>query len=77
MIINQWGQVIIERDRIRIEGWRFQLEPSDPVKSPLNPEGPTPEQMLLVYATDWALKQLKMELQKAAFDSFRQMRAKN
>jgi hypothetical protein len=77
VIINQWGTVVIGKDAIKIEGWKFQLEPSDNVKSPTNPEGPEPEQLLLAYTTNWALKSLKAELNKAAFDAIRNLRARN
>lgn len=77
MIINKWGTVVIEKAAIKIDGWQFQLEPTDPVCTPKDPNGPTEEQLLLAYATDWALKKLKDELNKAAFDAFRQLKARN
>lgn len=77
MIINKWGTVVIEKDTVKIEGWLFQLEPSDNVKSATNPDGPTPEQLLLGYTVNWALKKLKDETQKAAFDAFRKLKANN
>jgi hypothetical protein len=70
MIINKFGVVIIEKDAIKIEDWQVERESGDPTDA-------TSEQLLLGYATDWALKRLKDELSKAAFDVFRNLRARN
>lgn len=66
MKINRFGQVIIEKETIRVEGWLIEREPADPLDA-------TEEQLLLGFATEWALARMKAELLNAKFDVFRQL----
>ena len=68
MRIARYGAVIITKLQIRIEGWLVEREATDP-------QDATTEQLLLGVATEWALKQLQMELAKAGFAALQQKSA--
>ena len=59
MLINKHGVVIITQNKIRVEDWLVEREPTDPIEM-------TSEQLLVHTATKWALKQLQFEVMKAA-----------
>jgi len=51
MKINQYGHVILTKDKILVEGWLVEREASDP-------EDATNEQLLLEVAIPWAQQKL-------------------
>ena len=71
MKINQYGKVVITRDGVEVSGWLVERDPK------VDPSDATNEQLLAGYAANWALAKLKQELQRAAYNVFREMRRRN
>ena len=68
MKVHKFGQVIVTNDvnqPIKIEDWNIEMEPSDP-------QDATPGELLVSFATEWALDRLATEVGKAKIQVFKQ-----
>jgi hypothetical protein len=67
MKVHKFGQVIVTNDvnqPIKIEDWNIEMEPNDP-------QDATPEELLVSFATEWALDRLATEVGKAKIQVFK------